>query len=130
VDVNANGTFLDDGYPPQYADGQTRNHVYYTATLAHDEEPRLHRSGPRSGRFADMPTPMGMSMADLSPSAFVPGIMASKVPMYHVGGWFDAFTRGTTELYATMAASNPSKLVVGAVVPRFHVGSAVEALWH
>ena len=55
--------------------------------------------------FLDLPTPMGMSMAELSPSAFVPGIMASKVPMYHVGGWFDAFTRGTTELYATMAAS-------------------------
>lgn len=116
LDVNGNGTFLDDGFPPQYADGQTRSHFYYQATLAHTKN--LDYTQWASERpFLDMPTPMGMSMAELSPSAFVPGIMASKVPMYHVGGWFDAFTRGTMELYATMAASNPSKLVVG---PSYH----------
>lgn len=116
VDVNANGTFLDDGYPPQYADGQTRNHVYYTATLAHEKN--LDYTAWASERpFVDMPTPMGMTMSDLSPGAFVPGIMATQMPIYHVGGWYDAFVRGTTELYATMAASNPSKLAIG---PSYH----------
>lgn len=60
---------------------------------------------------------MGMTMSELSPSAFVPGLMASKVPMYHLGGWYDAFARGTTELFATMKGTNPSKL---AMVPSYH----------
>lgn len=116
LDVNGNGTFLDDGFPPRYSDGKERSHAYFNATLAHTKN--LDYTQWASERpFIDLPTPMGMTMRDLSPGAFVPGIMASKIPVYHLGGWYDAFSRGTTELYATMRATNPSKMAIG---PSYH----------
>ena len=32
--------------------------------------------------------------------------------IYHVGGWFDGFTRGSFELLRTLEKTNPSKLVM------------------
>jgi predicted acyl esterase len=117
VDVNHNGTFLDDPFPPTYSDGQKRAHLYYAATLAHQKGDYDYAEWASVRHFIDAPTPLGFTMYDLSPSAHVPGIMRSAIPIYHFGGWFDAFTRGTFELYCTMAKTNPSKLIMA---PSYH----------
>ncbi|HUW61735.1 MAG TPA: CocE/NonD family hydrolase [Candidatus Bathyarchaeia archaeon] len=116
IDKNGNGTFLDDGFPPAYPDGQTREHIYYRATQEHMKNLDYAEWASKEP-FLDSPSPLDVTLSDLSPSAFVPGIMAFKVPIYHVGGWYDAFARGTCELYATMAGTNPSKLVMS---PSYH----------
>ena len=118
VDVNGNGTFLDDGFPPTYADGAERKHVYYEATMAHKKGNYTYVDWARKSPFLDAPCPLNeYTMYDLSPSAYVPGVSRSGIPVYHSGGWFDAFARGTFELYCTMAESTPSKLVVA---PSYH----------
>ncbi len=117
VDVNGNGTFLDDGFPPTYRDGTARkDHVYFKATLDHEKD-YDYAAWASVRPFIDTPTPLGISMYDLSPGAFVPGVAKAGIPVYHLGGWFDAFTRGSMELYCTMAKTNPSKL---AMAPSYH----------
>jgi len=53
----------------------------------------------------------------MSPNFHLPAIMESGIPVYHVGGWFDGFARGSFELYATMAQTNPSRLIM---FPGYH----------
>jgi len=45
-------------------------------------------------------------------------IYASRAAFYHVGAWYDAFPRGTTELYCTHRATNPSRLIMW---PGYHL---------
>lgn len=118
VDLNKNGTFLDDGFPPTYSDGQPRQHLYFYATYEHQNNYDYHGWASKPGNnFIDAAIPMGLTLYDLSPSAHVPGIMESHIPVYDIGGWFDAFTRGTFELYCTMAKANVSKLLI---CPAYH----------
>ncbi|MCP4640364.1 MAG: CocE/NonD family hydrolase [bacterium] len=119
LDVDEDGTFLNDGYPPKYADGQDREqHVFFNATEEHEKNYSYHGWASRpQNAFIDSDIPTGITMYDQSPAAHVPGMMESGIPMYHIGGWFDGFTRGSFLLYATMAETNPSKLVVG---PSYH----------
>ncbi len=116
LDANKNGTFLDDGFPPKYRDGQERKHVYYLATKAHEKN-HDYAAWACKQFFIDGPSPLGFTLDQLSPSAHVAGIMASGIPVYHVGGWFDGFTRGSFELYCTMKETNPSKIVMS---PAYH----------
>jgi predicted acyl esterase len=116
VDVNGNGTFLDDGFPPTYADGQKRKHVYYLATKDHEKDYNLESWAP-TGMFIDAATPLGVTAYDLGPSAHVPGVMASGIAVHNVGGWFDGFTRGTFELFCTMRKTNPSRIIIA---PAYH----------
>jgi uncharacterized protein len=116
LDVNGNGTFLDDGFPPKYADGQKRKHIYYQATKGHEKDYDLE-SWASKDYFIDARSPLGFTPYDLGPSAHVPGIMKSGIPIYHIGGWFDGFIRGTFELFCTMRKTNPSKILVA---PAYH----------
>lgn len=117
LDQNGNGTFLDDGYPPKYADGSARTrHVFYQAIKEHEKNLDYH-SWAKESFFIDAPSPLGFDLSDLSPNAHVEAIMAGGIPIYNVGGWFDGFARGTMELYATMKDRNPSKVIM---FPGFH----------
>lgn len=123
IDLNRNGTFLDDyGYPddtsdpPRYKDGFEREHIYYLATKEHEQNMGYH-SWASKGMFIDGIGPKafaGVTAYDLSPSGHVPAIMETDIAIYNHGGWFDPFVRGTTELYNTMKGTNPSKLVIDA----------------
>ncbi|GAB4343139.1 MAG: CocE/NonD family hydrolase [Candidatus Abyssubacteria bacterium] len=128
LDKNGNGVFLDDytypdnpDDPPQYIDGNQRQHIYFLATHDHTQNLDYH-SWAKSGFFMDgQPPPAfaGLTSYDLSPSAHVSGIMQSGIPIYHYGGWMDGFARGTFELYCTMKKTNPSKVLVGG---SYHTG--------
>ncbi len=117
LDRNGNGTFLDEEYPPTYADGSERTqHVYYEATKAHEKNYDYHVWAQHT-MYIDGKSPLGPTVSDLGPAAHVHGIKASGIPIYNVGGWFDGFTRGSFELWASLEASNPSKLIM---FPGYH----------
>jgi len=128
LDKNRNGTFLDDYiYPfdpkdePQYKDQKPRQHIYYLATKDHELNLDYH-SWAHSMEFIDAEPPFPLNKYtsyDFSPSAHVPAIMNSGIPVYNVGGWFDPFVRGTIELFCTMQRTNPSRMLI---VPGYHGG--------
>ncbi len=113
-------TFLDDG-SPTYADGVERsNHYYYQVTAAHQSNPTFKSIVERMAYIDSLygvEPYSDFTFEDGSPGSFVSGIAQSEIPIYHLGGWFDIFTRGSFKLYSTMASDNPSKLMVA---PRFH----------
>lgn len=115
-DQDGSGTFLDDGYPPKYADGAERNHVYYDASKEHEKN-YDYSSWAKDAFFIDGKSPLDYTLYDLGPNAHVKGMMASGIPIYNVGGWFDGFARGTFELFETLKASNPSKVLM---FPGYH----------
>ena len=125
LDTSHNGSFLDEGFPPTYSDGAERKHLYYYATLDHDKGDYDYAEWSAKCDFIDDPSPLGMSMYALSPGAHVPGLMATQLPIYHVGGWFDGFTEGSFELFCTLQKTNPSKLFMP---PSYH-GLASGAFW-
>jgi putative CocE/NonD family hydrolase len=47
--------------------------------------------------------------------------MESEIPVYNVGGWFDAFCKGGFKLFATMKETNPSRIMMP---PNYHQGLA------
>jgi len=128
VDKNRNGTFLDDYlYPadpsdePEYKDGERREHLYYMASLDHEKNLDYH-SWAKDMYFLDAVPPYPLhnaSIYEFSPSSHVPAIMKKGIAVYNVGGWFDTFVRGTTEYFATMEKTNPSRMLI---VPGFHGG--------
>jgi len=117
LDVNGNGTFLDDGFPPKYRDGAEREHIYYQATLAHHEGNHDVASWAPTLTFIDSGSPLGLTLYELGGNAHVPGLMESGIPIYNIGGWFDRFARGTFELYCTLKRTNPTKLLM---FPGYH----------
>ena len=117
LDLNGDGSFLDEGFPPTYSDGNARNHVYYRLTLEHHEKYVDYTDWAEAIFFYDGKSPLGYRLDELGPTAHVHGIMQSGIPIYHIGGWFDGFARGSFELFATMEKSNPSKLIMG---PGYH----------
>jgi hypothetical protein len=113
-DLNANGNFLDDGSPPTYKDGEERQHVYYNTTLQHLANDPInvwsmdlyYRDAVGAGDYTS---------PDHGPADYPIGIADSGIAIYNFGGWFDAFPRSTTQWYATMKDSNPSKMLLAPV---------------
>ncbi|MCA9427377.1 MAG: CocE/NonD family hydrolase, partial [Candidatus Omnitrophica bacterium] len=116
LDLDGDGDFLDEPYPPKYSDGQEREHIYYHATKPHLKD-YDYSDWAKDQSFIDSKSPLGYTLYDLGPNAHVPALMESGIPIYHVGGWFDGFTRGTFELYCTMKETNPSKVLM---TPGYH----------
>jgi uncharacterized protein len=104
--------------PPQYSDGEPRTeNIYYNAILDHVN----NRSGfewvPNAAFRDSNLAGLGYTYADIGPSDWPLRMSESKIGIYNVGAWFDIFTLGTTQWYATMRASNPSKMFIH---PSFH----------
>jgi len=117
LDLNGDGSFLDEPYPPVYRDGKPRQNFYFKATRDHDRGNVDYAAWASRLFFLDAPTPLRCTVYQLSPSAHVPGLIRSRVPIYNVGGWFDAFARGSFELFSTLRHTNPSKLIIA---PGYH----------
>lgn len=130
IDLNKNGTFLDDyNYPenpadePKYADGKKRRHIYYLATREHKNNVPYNTLGPLAKNI-DTKVQLGKGEHSLtlqaynaSPSASVPDIMKSNVAIYNHGSWMDTFITSTVELFNTMKESNLSKMIID---PGYH----------
>lgn len=134
LDLNGNGTFLDDynypedlNNPPQYADGQEREHIYYLATYEHLGNIPYSELGPNTEfidtkwKYHESDNTIKVTTYEVSPASALTALMESGIPIYNHGSWFDPFVRGTVELYATMEDTNPSKLVIDA---GYHEGTS------
>jgi len=113
--------FLDDG-APQYEDGQQRtDNTYYLATSEHEDNVLVERFKKDDVRFADAQIEFEGSrfdFQDTSPGAMLNSIIDRQLPVFHEGGWFDGFSKGTTKLHATLQGRSPTNMMIG---PRFHV---------
>jgi hypothetical protein len=132
IDKNKNGDFLDDyaypddpNDPPEYADGNPRDHLYYLATRDHLKNASLNDWISKAlfidsdtARLGLDPSFGSFSGYDISPIARMPEIMSSGIPIYHVGGWFDAQPRSTLTFFSTARQTNPSKLLM---IPGSHI---------
>jgi len=116
--------FFDD--PPTYSDGKKRQNIYYNAVREHLNNLDVRKWAPaapyRNSQLADT----GYTWTDLGPSNWPIRLSESGIAIYHVGGWFDIFTLGTTRWYATLRATNPSKMLIH---PSFHSGLALTETW-
>lgn len=134
IDLNGNGTFLDDyNYPddpnslPQYADGEERDHIYYLATYEHQKNVPYSDIGPNTAfidtewNYVDGNKNYKAMAYDVGPAKALAAIIKSGIPVYNHGGWMDPFVRGTIELYSTLKDTNPSKLVIDA---GYHEGTS------
>ena len=135
IPVDADGdTFFTDDYPwpvdpanpPRYPDGVERTeHAYFNATMEHiahpDGAPGNYDAvtSIRAQRFYDTPRQGdGLSPPDMTWS-LVPAIAGSGVAIYHFAGWWDAFTRSSFEVFATLEGANPSRI---SAWPMYHQG--------
>lgn len=102
--------FFDD--PPIYSDGKKRQNIYYNAIREHLNNFDMRKWAPeapyRNSRIAGT----GYTYADLGPSDWPMRIRESGIAIYNVGAWFDLFTPETTRWYATLKATNPSKMLI------------------
>lgn len=109
---------------PVYRDKAARkNHVYYQASLEHLNNVSVRTFADSVHRFRDAPGPQGydsLSFPMVSPAHYVPEIRETRIPIYHVAGWFDGFTKGAFQYYASMGDTYPGNLFVA---PRFHFGA-------
>ena len=119
MDLNNPSTFLDDG-EPTYSDKSKRKHIYYNATNSHKKNILFSFFQRKNAPFFDSSIKeiLGdMQFIDSSPGYYTPEIIESKIPVYHIGGWFDGFLRGTTRLYGTMHGKTKTRLHIA---PRYH----------
>jgi putative CocE/NonD family hydrolase len=126
LDLNGNGSFLDDyNFPedpsdqPRYRDGNPRDHIYYLATKDHQKNIDAIELSSKiffiDATYPGMAPPYNETNAyDLSPTSYVPAIMESGIPIYNNGGWHDLYVRGHTMIYSTMKHTNPSKMIIDA----------------
>jgi len=123
LDLDGDGQFTDDyNYPedpddePQYADGKKRNHIYYLATKEHEQNTTYTELVSQAHHIDDELEWEGQTISPytVSASAGIEAIAQSGIPVYAFGGWMDAFSRGATEIYATLRESNHARLLIGA----------------
>ncbi len=119
IPLMKNGSFLDCG-APRYSDGKKRQDLYFTATKEHEKDILFNFFIRKNAPYFDSTAPEIIGdtrFVESSPGYYLKEIIASGIPVYNVGGWFDGFTKGTTKLYATMEGKTATRL---SMAPRFH----------
>lgn len=115
LDLDGNGSFLEDYQlpenPPQYSDGNPRNHVYYHLTLQHMDNFFLV-DDPLGFRDGQVMVGLDDTFSDLTPTDYPDRIAESGIPIYHLGGWADRYTRDTAQWFATLSETNPSRMMI------------------
>lgn len=112
LDLNGNGSFLDDG-EPRYRDGQPRRHVYYRATRDHVGNSNLGLETLAAAPFRDsLVGGTQWTFRDIDPVDRPARIAASGIAVYNRGGWFDYHARDTTLWQATLAGHTPTYLMM------------------
>ncbi|WNJ18070.1 CocE/NonD family hydrolase [Pontibacter sp. G13] len=109
------------GFAPEYKDEESRGgNLYYRATREHLDNVRVREFLKEGISYWDSEAPVPYSQYSFrhtSASYFLDEIRETGLPVYHVGGWFDGFTRGTTKLFTTLSETNPVHMNIG---PRIH----------
>ncbi len=103
-----------------YADGKKRKGIYFQATMDHRRNVLFNSFLRRYAPYIDSRDRKvfgNYGYMDGSPGWYLKEIIESGIPVYHIGGWYDGFVKGTTKSYATMQGKTAARLHVA---PRFH----------
>jgi len=103
--------------PPTYSNGDHTKNIYYNAISEHLNNISGLTWVPNASYRDSNIAGLGYTYTDIGPSDWPVHMSESGIAIYNVGGWFDIFTLGTTQWYATMKATNPSKMFIH---PSFH----------
>ncbi len=117
---NGDARFFTDDETPQYADGVVRTQNQYFKNSKDHLKNIWTKEVVDKWQYRDdkmMVYDDTLTLRDVNPGFFIPGIKASKIPVLFSGGWFDGF-EGITKLFGSIQDSNPAHLVM---TPRFHV---------
>ena len=132
VDEDGDGSLADevplsiDGDTPIYRDHQNRTDHHYAKAML-ERKDNLLPAYFMSSEYAEIDATIShkgrtFSYADLSPGRMLTDIKDSGIAIYHQGGWFDGFLRGTAKLYGTTQKWPNTKLIIA---PRFHLPGGV-----
>lgn len=64
-------------------------------SLEHREKNYDYTEWAKDLYFYDGKSPLGHWVDELGPTAYVNNVRSFGIPIYHVGGWFDGFARGS-----------------------------------
>jgi putative CocE/NonD family hydrolase len=129
--LDANETLAArDLWPTKPVDEDTDGSLLAEATTEHEQSFDMAAAAAQAP-FRDSTFVIGdgstRGYGDLAPAGHIQQIEDSGIPIYHMGGWFDAWPRDTLTMMDTL--SNPSKVLVG---PYYHLqgfeGAPVEYL--
>lgn len=84
LDLNGDGPFLDEDFPPTYVDGNPRENAYYKVSLEHHEKDYDYTEWAKDLYFYDGKSPLGQRVDELGSTAHVNNIMASGILIYHL----------------------------------------------
>ncbi len=117
LDRDGDGSFLDDyqlpDNPPQYSDGNERQHIYFRAASEHLANQEVIETSPEALVFRDTPGNNGYTLSELSLPNSGASIAELGIPVFKNGGWFDCFSRDTLMWYSTLAPTNPVRIFMG-----------------
>ena len=116
ADAGDSTLFIDDS-PPRYADGRERqDNAYYAATLEHQENLSVDQFMDDDARYFDARYVFAgdtLGLSDTSPGVMLATLIDRQIPVFHIGGWFDGFVKGTTKLYSSMQGRSPARMLIG-----------------
>jgi len=110
----------------QYADGHEREDSPYVALTKEHEENIWPREVANSINFIDDKFDYYGDMRGLSVNSvdfMISNLKETKIPVLLIGGFFDGFSRGIIQSYASLQNTNPVYLFI---TPRFHLGLSFE----
>jgi putative CocE/NonD family hydrolase len=114
---------LDTAVPAPAVDADDSNEKLKRAMEEHKKNRNIYqiiRSLPYRNSIDDLDQPLHLLT---SPLTVLDKIKRSGVAVYHLGGWFDVFTRDTILIYANL--DNPQRMTIG---PWYHASSKGEIL--
>ncbi|MCX5831959.1 MAG: CocE/NonD family hydrolase [Deltaproteobacteria bacterium] len=107
---NSEKSFLNS--PPVYRDGKKRQGIYYNAIKEHLSNLDIRKWVPASPYRNSRIAGTRYAWTDIGPNDWPMKIAESGIAIYNMGGWFDFFTKGTTQWHATLNATNPSRMMM------------------
>lgn len=134
VDEDGDGR-IDDEWPliddavrepdasPKYRDKVVRDeNIYWNATREHRGNITVAElMGDDFAYFnseTTMPGYEGYTYRDVAPGHFLEKVHESGIPVFHIGRWFDGFSRGTTQLFASSQHLKNHRMLI---TPGFHM---------
>lgn len=119
---------IDDGVrnaegKPRYRDGEFREENYYwQATRNHlgnvTVEELMGEEFAYFNSLTTMPDFEGYTYRDVAPGFFLDKLHHTGLPVFHIGRWFDGFSRGTTQLFASSQHHGNHRMLI---TPGFHM---------
>jgi hypothetical protein len=98
--------------PPVYGDSKNREDIYYNAVKAHLHNPDIREWAPAACFHNSRCGSGDYTWADVGGTGNnLRSITESGIAVYNVGGWFDLFSRGTSQWFCSLRTTNQSRML-------------------